>query len=93
MHTYNTGIFPLCSSAISVSFEDATYQLIEGEDVLVTVVANGTSTLPFTVNITTTPGTAEGGFATQLCTLNEARCEMNNIVVVLVWVRCVVEIK
>lgn len=46
-------------TSISISFEEATYQLIEGGDVRVTLIANGTSILPFTVNITTTPGSAE----------------------------------
>lgn len=68
-------ISPLHCSAISISFEEATYQLIEGGDVRVTLIANGTSILPFTVNITTTPGSAEGELTTshhtaQLCTMS-----------------------
>lgn len=51
-------------SAISISFEEANYQLIEGGDVRVTLIANGTYILPFTVNITTTPGSAQGELAT-----------------------------
>ena len=57
-------ISPLHCSAISISFEEANYQLIEGGDVRVTLIANGTSILPFTVNITTTPGSAQGELTT-----------------------------
>ena len=50
--------------AISIEFQDDTYLLIEGADVVVTLLTNGSSTMPIAVNVTTTPGSADGGCTT-----------------------------
>ena len=50
--------------AISIEFQDDTYLLIEGADIVVTLLTNGSSTMPFAVNVTTTPGSADGGCTT-----------------------------
>lgn len=46
---------------LTVSFEEPTYTVIESDGVLmVTIVADGTSSEPFDVEITAIPGSATG---------------------------------